>query len=134
MMKEECTRCEAYTGNAGIGEDSLFVNGIGPLCEHCYGYHALLADVEKVRDEYRDATKHASKPLTAATFEQVDETLTRILDKHKEVNIQCPKCKSFNIRMLGQFIVNPPIPFYECQDCKNKWEGDNDAGSDTEPG
>ena len=45
--REECTRCGAYTGNAGVGEDSLFVNDIGPLCEFCYEYYTLEAALNR---------------------------------------------------------------------------------------
>lgn len=33
---EECTTCGSLTGNAGAGDGSLFIGGIGPLCEDCY--------------------------------------------------------------------------------------------------
>ena len=37
MKKEErCSKCDALTGHAGIGDDSLTINGINPLCEECF--------------------------------------------------------------------------------------------------
>lgn len=42
---EYCIECEAPTGRAGVGEDSLYAeNGDGPFCEDCY---ALLTNEQK---------------------------------------------------------------------------------------
>lgn len=32
---EECSFCGEYTGRAGKGDDSIYINGIGPYCELC---------------------------------------------------------------------------------------------------
>ena len=34
-MEEYCSECDSKTGRAGISDDSIFVDGIGPLCEEC---------------------------------------------------------------------------------------------------
>lgn len=36
MSLEYCIECDEATGDAGIGEGSLYVNGYGPLCPGCY--------------------------------------------------------------------------------------------------
>lgn len=33
---EYCCECEAPTGRAGRGEDSLYVGDAGPYCEECW--------------------------------------------------------------------------------------------------
>ena len=41
MSKEYCDRCDDETGNAGQGEDSIYIEldsgeMVGPLCDTCY--------------------------------------------------------------------------------------------------
>ena len=60
--REECSRFGAHTGNAGVGEDSLFMNGIGPLCEYCYDYHRLRSEIEQVRDEILNSPAPTGEP------------------------------------------------------------------------
>lgn len=44
MSLEYCCECDEETGNAGRGEDSLFIEvgdaEVGPLCSSCYGNQA----------------------------------------------------------------------------------------------
>lgn len=38
---ERCSECDEPTGNAGAGEDSLFLpDGRGPMCWECYEFHS----------------------------------------------------------------------------------------------
>lgn len=32
---EHCCECDALTGRAGPGEDSIYFGDLGPLCEEC---------------------------------------------------------------------------------------------------
>lgn len=34
---EHCCECDAHTGRAGRGEDSLYAGSRGPYCDACYG-------------------------------------------------------------------------------------------------
>ena len=36
MKIETCAFCNEATGRAGKGEDSIYLDGIGPLCNGCY--------------------------------------------------------------------------------------------------
>jgi hypothetical protein len=33
---EQCSKCNELTEKAGIGEDSLTIDGVNPLCEKCF--------------------------------------------------------------------------------------------------
>lgn len=55
-MKEQCTNCQAETGRAGHGEDSLYAGDFGPYCEDCW-------------DELREDLAADVKRLTAALDE-----------------------------------------------------------------
>lgn len=36
MTLEYCKECDTATGNAGVDEDSLYVDDDGPYCDECY--------------------------------------------------------------------------------------------------
>ena len=36
LEMERCCACDADTGRAGEGEDSLYTDGDGPFCDDCY--------------------------------------------------------------------------------------------------
>ena len=40
-MLEYCIQCDLPTGNAGILDDSLYINGQGPYCQICYEYELV---------------------------------------------------------------------------------------------
>ena len=66
---EECYVCGNYTGRAGIADDSLYIEDVGPFCEDCYEERRLakryLAVVFDERREYaffeNDPEKFAAK-------------------------------------------------------------------------
>lgn len=45
--EERCYRCDALTGRAGKGEDSLYIGDHGPYCSECY--NELGGDDEEVQ-------------------------------------------------------------------------------------
>lgn len=47
MTHEECALCGSETGKAGPGDGSIFIGGVGPLCEDCYdeAKRTLLEDI-----------------------------------------------------------------------------------------
>ena len=54
---EYCFVCDDATGNAGVHDDSLYLDdGTGPYCERCFEIRCLRAEVERLtreRDEER---------------------------------------------------------------------------------
>jgi hypothetical protein len=56
MSQELCCLCEEPTGKAG--EDSLFVNGVGPCCEVCFDYvHKVIDMQDRAAQEKRGKTR-----------------------------------------------------------------------------
>lgn len=54
MALEYCCDCDEPTGNAGIMDDSLFIEGAGPYCDKCYKTNLYKSQ----RDRLLDATKN----------------------------------------------------------------------------
>jgi len=53
-QEECCVDCDAYTGRAGVHDDSLFLDdGRGPFCELCY-YRGRTEELEKELARFRE--------------------------------------------------------------------------------
>ena len=64
-MRELCTNCEAETGRAGRGEDSLYAGDFGPYCEDCWDQlrEELAEDVKRLTAALKTARAVKAKPL-----------------------------------------------------------------------
>jgi len=51
MTLETCCECDAPTGRAGRGEDSLYAEDFGPYCVDCWYElpHTFAAEIERLR-------------------------------------------------------------------------------------
>ena len=85
---ERCSECDEPTGKAGIGEDSLTVDGVNPLCEKCFDASmtgaeqsgevaGFLADLREVVDGSRGVDGwHLNDDI--ATWGELNITVDRI--------------------------------------------------------
>ena len=69
MRLELCCACQEPTGNAGRGEDSLYICGCGPFCQECYDSvgtrteefrESLIANTEWVAQYYNTPTEEGA--------------------------------------------------------------------------
>jgi len=51
MKHEYCCKCDCETGNAGVGDGSLYLdNGDGPFCDECYEKYNASGESEENGD------------------------------------------------------------------------------------
>jgi hypothetical protein len=91
---ETCCSCGDATGRAGVGEDSLFVEGaIGPFCEECWNIleaekrQAVQDFAKKLKEEVQTLAESYSdfyQEYRAAT-EKVIPIIDETLEEHEEV-------------------------------------------------
>jgi len=57
---EYCCTCGSLTGRAGMADDSLYIEGVGPFCESCY-------------EKRTSAPSAEHKPVSAELAAQIDD-------------------------------------------------------------
>ncbi len=136
---EICLFCEDPTGFAGRGEDSLYLDDIGPFCSRCYDIAARFAPLlvrefpeEEVQFQLEwlsQVTEYAgslgTKPspdLVIITFKEIKRLWEGQQDKPKDVCQMCGGSKKVSVDNCCSVDCEIPSHRIDCPDCASTGE------------